>query len=463
MSRRRHKAKLCAAHVAPPPVAPPALAVAVPLLLRLEREVEDEFRPKMLAQLTAKVAAVDATLAGTAARCGECTCAMKARGRKASSLITRFGTLPLRPASYRCPRCGRHTRPLMERLGAEAGRVAGGLARLLALLGVVVPYEMAAKLAHLFFGTTVCAMTVWRCVQRLGEACEQYVEQQARFCADPHQDPTAAGAGPAAVVLGVDGSMLGMQVRTTRRRRQGAQPLPPLPPVEEGQFREVKTGVLLLPAERLEPTPGRHSVVRRALCTVLGEADRIFERLWAKLCELGWLGTDTVVVIVGDGAEWIWNRASMFPRRCEILDFWHAVEYAWDYARLRYGDESTQATRWMKRVADDLRAGKVAEVLVRLRALTPTTVEQREVLDAVIKYYDDNRSRMRYDEYLRLGYGIGSGAVESAHKQVVQARMRQAGMRWSEDGARRLLALRVLLLNDQWSLLDRLTMPRLAA
>ena len=56
---------------------------------------------------------------------------------------------------------------------------------------------------------------------------------------------------------------------------------------------------------------------------------------------------------------------------------------------------------------------------------------------------------MRYDEYLRLGYGIGSGAVESAHKQVVHARFRQAGMRWSEAGARRLLALRLLLLNRQ--------------
>jgi len=70
---------------------------------------------------------------------------------------------------------------------------------------------------------------------------------------------------------------------------------------------------------------------------------------------------------------------------------------------------------------------------------------------------------MRYDEYMRLGYGIGSGAVESAHKQVVHARMRQAGMRWSEAGARRLLALRVLLLNNQWSLLERLTMKPLAA
>jgi hypothetical protein len=65
---------------------------------------------------------------------------------------------------------------------------------------------------------------------------------------------------------------------------------------------------------------------------------------------------------------------------------------------------------------------------------------------------------MRYDEYIRLGYGIGSGAVESAHKQVIHSRFRQAGMRWSEAGARRLLALRLLLLNDQWTLLDSLRM-----
>ena len=73
-----------------------------------------------------------------------------------------------------------------------------------------------------------------------------------------------------------------------------------------------------------------------------------------------------------------------------------------------------------------------------------------------------NSGRMRYDEYPRLGYGIGSGAVESAHKQVVHARFRQAGMRWSEAGARRLLALRLLLLNDQWALLDQLRMVSLA-
>jgi len=90
--------------------------------------------------------------------------------------------------------------------------------------------------------------------------------------------------------------------------------------------------------------------------------------------------------------------------------------------------------------------------------LRPKTPELRGSWQSLIHYYSANTGRMRYDEYLRLGYGIGSGAVESAHKQVVHARFRQAGMRWSKAGASRLLAL----LNDNWALLDRLPMVSVA-
>jgi heme oxygenase len=113
-------------------------------------------------------------------------------------------------------------------------------------------------------------------------------------------------------------------------------------------------------------------------------------------------------------------------------------------------------------IAEDLRAGKVQDVIARLKRLRPKTPELRQNLQALIHYYTENAGRMRYDEYLRRGYGIGSGAVESAPKQVVHARFRQAGMRWSEAGARHLLALRLLLLNDGWPLLDRLRMVSLA-
>src|SRR5260370_10763655 len=148
----------------------------------------------------------------------------------------------------------------------------------------------------------------------------------------------------------------------------------------------------------------------------------------------------------------------MFVKRCEILDFWHALEHAWGFARLRYGVGSAQADGWVHQIAEDLRAGKVEEVIARLKRLRPKTAEVRESLQSLINYYSENATRMHYDEYLRLGYGVGSGAVESAHKQVVHARLRQAGMRWSEAGARRLLALPLLLLYDNLSLFERLPM-----
>jgi len=428
----------------------------------LEREVEQEFRPQMLAALQRKVDAVAEEAGGIAPACPQCGQPMGHHDTRSASWLASWGQLRVMAPRYRCSPCKQQSRPLLDRLGVEPGRICGSLARLLALLAVVGPYELAARLAYLLLGVRVSAMGVWRVAQRLGEAAAHYSEALSQYHADSRSQGAPVENAPKAVVLGVDACFLGMQVRTTRRRRVGGEPLPPLPPVEKGQFHDVKTGVLLLPQERVETSPGRRSVVRRFLVTCMGDGDEIFRGLYAQLRELGWVGPKTVVVIVGDGAEWIWNRASMFVNRCEILDYWHALEHAWGFARLRYGVGSKQADRWVHQIGEDLRAGKVKKVIARLKRLQPKEAEVRESLQALIGYYRENATRMRYDEYLRLGYGIGSGAVESAHKQVVHARMRQAGMRWSAAGARRLLALRLLLLNDNWALLDRMRMVSLA-
>lgn len=443
------------------PPARPWLADEPSQFMRLEREVEQEFQPRLLDALQNKVNALAEATRSTVPSCPHCQLRMGTHDSRSVCWQARFGRLRVAVTRYRCTQCSYQCRPLLDVLGVEPGRISGSLARLLALLAIVTPYPLAARLAWLLLGVTISPMGIWRVTQRLGQAAAVYSEQLSRYHADSRSEGAPVTQAPSAVVLGVDGCLVGMQVRTRRRRRTGEQPLPALPPVEAGRFREVKTGVLLLPEERVETSPGRRSVVRRFLVTCLGEADEIFRRLYAQVRELGWVGADTVVVIVGDGAEWIWNRATMFVHRCEILDFWHALEHAWDFARLRFGEGSAQADIWVHQIAKDLRAGKVQEVIAGLKRLRPKTPELRNSLQALIRYYSENAGRMRYDEYLRLGYGIGSGAVESAHKQVVHARLRQAGMRWSEAGARRLLALRLLLLNDDWALLDRLRMVSL--
>jgi hypothetical protein len=440
----------------------PELAEQASQFMLLERAVEQEYRPLMLAELQRRVDAVAQTAQTTEPACPRCGRTMGRKDTRPVSWLARFGRLSAQVSRFVCRACHVQCRPLLDLLGVEPGRISGSLARLLALLAAVAPYSLAARLAWLLLGVDVNAMGVWRVAQRLGQAAADYGEGLSAYHADSRSQAIVNPHGPQTVVLSVDGCALGMQVRARRRRRKNGEKLPPLPAVPDGHFREVKTGVLLLPDERVETSPGRHSLVRRFLVSCLGDADAIFHRLYGQLRELGWMGANTTVVIVGDGAEWIWNRATWFIRRCEILDFWHALEHAWGYARLRYGDGSAQADRWVHQIAEDLRAGKVQDVIARLQRLHPKTAEMRESLAGLIRYYSQNAGRMRYDEYLRLGYGIGSGAVESAHKQVIHARLRQAGMRWSEAGARRLLALRLLLLNDNWSLLDCMRMPSLA-
>lgn len=464
-SAGRPRSKRPKAHEPGPMPVRPTLLPEPPRLMQMERQVVADLRPQMLGELRRRVEAETEQLRRERPVCPRegCGRTMHRRGSTTTTQLTLCGWLTTRADTFRCESCKTRVRPLFDRLGIEPGRISGGLARLMALLGVVVPYELAAKLVWILLGFEVNAMAVWREVQRLGAAYETHDQARCRYHNDARTPCPEPEVAPDVVLLEPDGAALGMQ-RKKRTKRSGpeAEATRKTTP-QPSEFREVKTGVLMLPAERLETSPGRRSVLRRVVVTCLGDADTLFARLWSAMCELGWRSEKTIVVIVGDGAEWIWNRASMFPRRCEILDFWHAVERAWEFARLHFGTDAKAMADWAHALAVDLRAGRVADVITQLRTLPCHREEARVLLDKLISYYTANASRMQYDQYLRLGYGIGSGAVESAHKQVLQARLRQAGMRWSERGATHLLALRVLLLNGGWSDLDRLCRPSLAA
>jgi len=281
----------------------PELAEQASQFMLLERAVEQEYRPLMLAELQRRVDAVAQTAQTTEPACPRCGRTMGRKDTRPVSWLARFGRLSAPVSRFVCRACHRQCRPLLDLLGVEPGRISGSLARLLALLAAVAPYSLAARLAWLLLGVDVNAMGVWRAAQRLGQAAADYGEGLSAYHADSRSQAIVNPHGPQTVVLSVDGCALGMQVRARRRRRKNGEKLPPLPAVPDGHFREVKTGVLLLPDERVETSPGRHSLVRRFLVSCLGDADAIFHRLYGQLRELGWMGANTTVVIVGDGAE----------------------------------------------------------------------------------------------------------------------------------------------------------------
>ena len=231
----------------------PALQEVSQFML-LEREVELEYRPRMLQALQNKVKTVADSLRDQTPDCERCRQPMKRHDAEPVSWMARCGVLSASVERYRCPTCQDERRPLLDRLGVEPGRVSGSLARRLALLAVVAPYTLAAQLAWLRLGVRISPSGVWKVVQRLGESAVRYSEGMSRYHGDRRSVGASTQGAPPAVVLSVEGSRLGMQVRPQRRRRTGADPLPALPAVREGPFQEVKT-FCCYPASGWKPRP----------------------------------------------------------------------------------------------------------------------------------------------------------------------------------------------------------------
>jgi hypothetical protein len=124
----------------------------------LERAVEQEFRPRMLAELQRRVEAVTETAQAVVPECPRCGQSMRRKDTRPVSRLARFGRLKAPIARYHCPACHVQCRPLLDLLGVEPGRISGSLARLLALLAAVAPYPLAARLAWLLLGVTISPM-----------------------------------------------------------------------------------------------------------------------------------------------------------------------------------------------------------------------------------------------------------------------------------------------------------------
>ena len=147
------------------------------------------------------------------------------------------------------------------------------------------------------------------------------------------------------------------------------------------------------------------------------------------------------VVWLADGAKSNWRLADdLAPEATQILDWFHAVEHAGDCARALFGDKSPWVALWTESISRRLKAGRVGDVIDELEACRFLTRRGRKALRDLRRYYHNNRHRMRYDTYLRNGMPIGRGIVESAHRHVIQRRMKNAGQRWSLSRGRRMAA-----------------------
>jgi len=150
---------------------------------------------------------------------------------------------------------------------------------------------------------------------------------------------------------------------------------------------------------------------------------------------------------LADGARWIWSLVEeLVPHATQILDLSHAKPYLWEAGELSYGAGSAFLTPWVKecealRLADKVEPGIAP--LERFLALAPA-------LAPLLHYFHQNAARMRYGTSRARGLFIGSGAIESAGKQIAAARIKGPGMRWNVEDLNALLVLRCVFLEQSW-------------
>ena len=155
------------------------------------------------------------------------------------------------------------------------------------------------------------------------------------------------------------------------------------------------------------------------------------------------------LVFITDGAAWIreWI-ADLYPVSVSILDFFHVMEHLYEFADKAFPNASSEKKEWCEKQKELLLSSDVELVLDNI----VSTHAKEEDKQRLITYYQNNKKRMRYKQYRNIGCGIiGSGAIESAHRTVIQKRMKLSGQRWSTNGVENMLRLRIISMNKQWS------------
>lgn len=367
----------------------------------------------------------------------ECTCGERARYRdtRVRFLTTCHGELPIARPYYYCAACRRGLVPLDRALGLDAGTTTRQVRLWMADLAARLPFvEATVTLEHLT-GVEVAATTLAFTAVAIGTALRQ-VQQEA---AEHHRRgrPPAVQRKPHRLYISIDG--ISTPLREPWKRDGSAGPL-----VCRGG--ECKTAIVY----EARPTPkGDQGVLYRTLLASLEEVTQ-FTPLVATLAHQAGHHYARELVVLADGAAWIWNlAAAQFPTALQILDFFHASQHLFSVAHAFLGEGTAAAKAWVTERQQQWKRDEVEAVLAAIEAFVPRSEEQRQLLDAEAGYFRNNRERMRYGTYLAKGYQIGSGVMEATCKHLVAQRVDQVGMHWSKEAAEAVLALRGALLSTR--------------
>jgi Uncharacterised protein family (UPF0236) len=402
-----------------------------------------------------------------ARRLGACGHRQRLVAQRPKQVLTLMGPLLVSRPYYQCQllepvqqasaSCRHGEAPFDEVWGIQTGRTSPGVQKLISSLSASMTLTEATTVFTSLLPLSLSERQALNLLQPVGEELmrqeDEQVEQVFQAAAHKHsQRQEDHDATPIRrLYLEMDGVLA--------RLRRGSVPMEEQERKRAGDvYREVKVGAVFEATrgrERSELAPGvfvdEPGPIKYIARRTKAEA---FGPLLYQLAQKSGLERAEQVVILGDGAAWIWRLvAEHFPQAIQILDLYHAQEHLWKVANAVYGSGTSQGAVWAKAVGDLLSEGDIEEVVEHIEALPtipPEPGASRSVPEIEADYFRTHAERMRYPLFRAQGMHLGSGIAEAACKTVVSTRAKRSGMRWTPAGLDAVLALRTAVLNRSY-------------
>lgn len=361
---------------------------------------------------------------------------------RTKTLDTVLGPIDYRRAYYHCADCADGVVPRDDELGVAHASLTPGLAAMVDRVGAAVPFAKGRDLLAELAGIELSTKRVERCAEADGKAVAAAIDIHAAAVAAGEVVPLAPATAVAKLYVAVDGTGI-PAVPADTAGRTGKDP------DGRAHTREVKLGVVFTQTTTDDEGYPIRDPLSSSYVATLEPVEHFGTLVYAEARRRG-SATAKEMVVLGDGASWIWNLAKThFPQATHIVDLYHAREHLADLATLLAPVLGDDRASWLIDRKDELDDGDIPAILTAARALD-VPANKTDSLDTALGYFQNNAHRMAYKTFRDAGHFVGSGAVEAGCKAVVAQRLKLSGMRWSVRGATGIATLRCQEASGRW-------------
>jgi hypothetical protein len=371
----------------------------------------------------------------TCSECGESARFVEYRCKNVVSLL---GEMCLARGYYHCRSCGHGEFPWDQTLRLSPQRLTPGAQEVVCLAGIQESFGKAAERTLLkLAGLRLSESTVERTTERTGTHLGERLRAKETFGPPCSWEWNTDAAGQTCAYVSLDAT--GVMI-------QGAEGA-------KAEGRMATVGMIYNPQPRAQgdealskPCDGVRYLAGLYTLEELGP------QLRRQGGQVGMNQADVWIALT-DGGNGLEEFIDVnFPRAVKILDFHHATLHLATFAKVfREGSATDRLLGAWCHILKRAGGRQMIKVIQRLDE-TKMTTEVRKERDRLLHYMTNNEHRMDYPRYLKQGWQIGSGAIESACKTVINQRLCLGGMRWSVDGSDAVAHLRALYRSDtdQW-------------